>query len=233
MTKATRAVRARLVRWSECHALAMAAGTALVIAGATLWIVMVLAAISFALLVWSCRTAWTGPGRFGAANVLTASRLVGIAALPWAAAWNSLGVAALALLLVALDGVDGWLARRLGLESEFGEYFDKEADAFLTLVLCLLLYAEGRLGAWIVVPGLLRYGFVLFLMLARPPAAKERRTASARWIYAGMMVALITSFTPFPLVYRPLAALMTILLLYSFAAALLDVYRARAAGGEA
>jgi hypothetical protein len=93
------------------------------------------------------------------------------------------------------------------------------------LVLCLLLYTGGHLGAWIIAPGLLRYGFVVFLMLAKPPAFKERRSARGRWIYVGMISALIAAFTPFPSLYQPYAVLMTLVLFYSFADALFDLYR--------
>jgi phosphatidylglycerophosphate synthase len=214
-----------LVRWSEYHAIAMLAGTIAVLAGLPFWPLMLLATLSFASLVWRCREVWRLHGTFGAANALTSARLLGTAALPAAAALHPLAVAALALILFALDGIDGWLARKLALASEFGEYLDKETDAFLMLVLCLLLYTTGRLGAWIVLPGVLRYGFVLFVAFARPPAQKERRTASGRWIYVGMTSALIAAFTPFPSLYRPFAALMTLVLLYSFASAAREVYR--------
>jgi phosphatidylglycerophosphate synthase len=153
------------------------------------------------------------------------ARLLGTAALPWTVAAGPLATAAFALTLFALDGVDGWLARKLGLASEFGEYLDKETDAFLMLMLCLLLYTGGRLAAWILAAGLLRYAFVLFIALARPPAQKERRTASGRWIYVAMTSALIAAFTPLPFVYQPLAALMTLALLYSFGSAVRDMYR--------
>ena len=169
MTKASTDIQVRLVRWSERHAIVMLAGTALILTGASLWALMLLAAASFAALVWRCRTHWTLAGRFGAANAVTSLRLLGVLALPAFAAMNPLAVAGFAVTVFALDGVDGWLARRLGLASEFGEYLDKETDAFFMLVLCVLVYAGGRFGAWILVPGLLRYGFVVFLMLAKPP----------------------------------------------------------------
>jgi phosphatidylglycerophosphate synthase len=121
--------------------------------------------------------------------------------------------------------VDGWLARRLGLASDFGEYLDKEADAFFMLVMCLLLHGSARLGIWIVVPGLLRYAFVIFLMLAKPPALKERRTARGRWIYFGMISALIAAFTPFPVLYEPVVVVMSLVLVCSFADGLLGLYR--------
>jgi phosphatidylglycerophosphate synthase len=214
-----------LVRWSEYHAIAMLAGTAAFLIGWPFWLLMLLATISFASFVWSCREAWRVHGTLGAANTLTLGRLLGTAALPWTMAIPPLAIGVLALMLFALDGVDGWLARKLGLASEFGEYLDKEADAFLMLVLCLLLYTTGRLGPWIILPGVLRYFFVLFIAVAKPPAQKERRSASGRWIYVGMTSALIAAFTPFPALYRPFAALMTLVLLYSFASAARDVYR--------
>jgi 2-polyprenyl-6-hydroxyphenyl methylase/3-demethylubiquinone-9 3-methyltransferase len=225
VTKAPTDIQVRLVRWSTLHAIVMFAATALILTGASLSALMLLAAISFATLVWTCRTHWTRSGRFGAANAVTALRLLGVLALPAVAAINPFAVVAFAVTLYALDGVDGWLARKLGLASEFGEYLDKETDAFFMLVLCVLVYAGGRFGAWILVPGLLRYGFVVFLMLAKPPAIKERRSARGAWMSFGMISALLVAFTPFPTFYRPYAMLMTLVLLYSFADSLLDLYR--------
>jgi phosphatidylserine synthase len=72
--------------------------------------------------------------RFGAANALTLARgaivvtLVGFLAGPidtrlsWVAAL-------LAFTAIALDGVDGWLARRFATVSSFGARFDMEVDA--------------------------------------------------------------------------------------------------------
>jgi phosphatidylglycerophosphate synthase len=219
-------VQRQLARWSEGHALAMLAATALVTTGLSLWALMAAALFSFAALVWFCRDAWRCAGRFGAANVLTSVRIAATAALPAIAAGTlPLMVGACAIAIFALDGVDGWLARRQGLASEFGEYLDKEADAFLLLVLCVLLLIEGRLGAWIIVPGLLRYAFVVFLLVASPPAVKERRSARGRWIYFGMIAAVVAAFTPFPAFYEPFAGLMAVVLTCSFADTLFEIYR--------
>jgi phosphatidylglycerophosphate synthase len=218
-------IQRRLARWSEAHALAMLATTVLVWSGASLWLLMAVALLSFVALVWSCRAGWQHRGRFGAANVLTSARIGATLALPAVAAASApLAVAAWALTLFALDGVDGWLARRQGLASDFGEYLDKEADAFLLLALCMLLYIDGRLGAWIIAPGLLRYAFVVLLLIARPSALKERRSTLGRWIYFGMIAALLAAFTPFPAFYEPFAGIMSIVLMYSFAATLFDLY---------
>jgi phosphatidylglycerophosphate synthase len=219
-------IQLRLARWSEAHALVVLTGAALVLGGASLWILMAVVSISFATLVLRCRADWPRPGRFDAANALTSARIIGAVALPSLAAHVApLAVAACALALFALDGVDGWIARRQALASEFGEYLDKEADAFLLLVLCMLLYSGGRLGGWIMVPGLLRYAFVVFLLVARPPVLKERRSTRGRWIYFGTISALVAAFTPFPAFYKPFAGLMTFVLICSFADTLFEIYR--------
>ena len=63
------------------------------------------------------------------------------------------------------------------------------------------------------------------LMLARPPEPKERRSGLGRWIFFGTASALIASFTPFPAIYEPFMAAMTVLLAVSFVVAVVDLYR--------
>ena len=46
--------------------------------------------------------------------------------------------------MTALDGVDGWLARRSGIASAFGARFDMEIDALLILVLAVLAWRSAR-----------------------------------------------------------------------------------------
>jgi phosphatidylglycerophosphate synthase len=65
------------------------------------------------------------------------------------------GLAAVAL---ALDAVDGKVARRTGTMSALGARFDMEVDAFLILVLSI--YAVRPVGAWVLAIGLMRYGYV-------------------------------------------------------------------------
>lgn len=64
----------------------------------------------------------------------------------------------LASLALALDAVDGYVARRSRTASAVGARFDMEVDAFLLLVLSL--HVAGSLGAWTATIGLLRYVFV-------------------------------------------------------------------------
>jgi phosphatidylglycerophosphate synthase len=68
------------------------------------------------------------------------------------------GVVPLAAVALSLDAVDGWVARRTGTSSALGARFDMEVDAFLILVLSVLVARP--VGAWVVVIGLMRYVFV-------------------------------------------------------------------------
>jgi hypothetical protein len=65
---------------------------------------------------------------------------------------------ALAVPALALDFVDGWVARRTGTSSDVGARFDMEVDAFLVLVLSL--HVAALVGPWAAVIGLMRYAFV-------------------------------------------------------------------------
>lgn len=158
----------------------------------------------------------TAPGhhpfvRFGWANHATLARaaltallaaLVGEGAGPQLAAY----AAAIGGVAVALDFVDGRLARATGMASAFGARFDLETDAALVLVLAILAWQFGRVGPWVLASGLLRYGFVgagwLWPWLRRPlsPSARRRTTAAVQ------MVALVVVLVP--AVPRPAAALV-------------------------
>ena len=102
---------------------------------------------------------------FGPANTTTTLRaalvalvasLVGEPGIPIVAA----SAAALGLLATALDGVDGWLARRTRMTSAFGARFDMETDVLLVLALSVLAWQYGKAGAWVLLCGLMRYVFV-------------------------------------------------------------------------
>jgi phosphatidylglycerophosphate synthase len=89
------------------------------------------------------------------------------------------GIAAVAL---ALDGVDGQVARRTGTASPLGARFDMEVDAFLILVLSI--FAAGSAGLWVTAIGAARYAFVaasvpLPWLTAPLPPSLARKTVAA------------------------------------------------------
>ncbi|MFL6052204.1 MAG: CDP-alcohol phosphatidyltransferase family protein [Actinoallomurus sp.] len=64
----------------------------------------------------------------------------------------------LSAVALALDVVDGRVARRTGTASPLGARFDMEVDAFLLLVLSV--FVATSLGAWVLAIGGMRYAFV-------------------------------------------------------------------------
>jgi phosphatidylglycerophosphate synthase len=162
--------------------------------------------------------------RFGAANVVTLARGL-VAALLGAlvVAPTGNGVAAFATtagtLAAVLDGVDGRLARGKGIASEFGARFDMETDALLVLVLAVLAWRWDRAGAWVLLSGLLRYGFVavgvLVPWMRRPlPASRLRKTICVVQIV--VLLAVIAPLLP-PGASSPLALAGLLVLASSFA----------------
>ncbi len=160
-------------------------------------------------------------GRFGWANRVTLLRaLLGAVLLGCLLAPDRREViAGLAIVAVLSDAVDGWLARRLGLASEFGARFDMETDAALTLVLSVMLLVLGIAGPWVLVVGTARYGFVAAgrvvpaLRRELPPRA-QRRIAAAL-----VMLCLAAATLPVlaPMLATALAVAATLITIVSFA----------------
>ena len=115
----------------------------------------------------------------GPANLVTSLRAVlscGVAALVALslrrARSPSAALVVLSTVALALDWVDGQVARRTHTESAFGARFDMEVDAFLILVLSV--YVASSIGVWVLAIGLARY-----LLLARRAGAALAAPADA------------------------------------------------------
>ena len=215
----------KLVNWSNGNGIAVLLLSAAMLFGLPLQALALVSGTSFALLIFLLSPHWTPDRQFGVANSITLLRLLLILGLLVYPSLRPIHIIILALLVFTLDGLDGWAARKLRQCSEFGEYFDKETDALFILVLCWLLYLNQRLAWWILFPGLLRYLFVVFLLVARPPCYKEPQTRLGKTIFAFTVITLIFCFSEYRFVYQPLAAGMSILLGCSFAATVLRIYR--------
>lgn len=147
---------------------------------------LIASVISFFVLATLVNYLWIAKreaSRFGEANQATLLRsglvcLIGSALLASGQTpeigWHMAGLIALAL---ALDGVDGYLARRLNLASDFGARFDMEIDALLLMILSALVWQTGQAGVWVLLIGLMRYLFV-----------------AASWVFPRLGAPLQTSF---------------------------------------
>jgi len=158
--------------------------------------------------------------RFGPANVVTTIRamlvalvavLIGRPATP-EMLWLVIGLTA---VMGALDGLDGWLARRTRMASEFGARFDMETDAALILVLSILVWQHEKAGAWVLLCGLMRYGFVAAGWLLPWLAQPLQSTLRGKTVAVGQLVGLSVALAP--IVAVPLSAVAAALTLTALA----------------
>ncbi len=122
------------------------------------------------------------PGeRLGPASWVTLARatlVVGVVALVVDSFAHDTPVAllvTLASVALALDLVDGWVARRTGTASALGARFDGEVDALL--ILALSVYVAPDHGAWVLAIGAARYVFLAgewLLPWMRAPLPRRR-----------------------------------------------------------
>ena len=138
---------------------------------------------ALARALWRDPSARLGPA--GRVTLVRATLAVGVAALTAASFERNVAVATLVTLAsvaLALDFVDGWVARRTATESAFGARLDGEVDAFLILVLSVEVAPS--VGPWVLAIGLARYGFLaagwrLHWMRAPLPRRDWRKTVAA------------------------------------------------------
>jgi phosphatidylglycerophosphate synthase len=172
--------------------------------------------------------------RFGPGNQITMVRAVLVALIAGAigeerAPMLAAAAAGASGVATALDGIDGWLARRTHTASAFGARFDMETDALLILVLSILAWQFDKAGVWVITSGLLRYVFVAagarWAWLARPLPPSRRRQAICVVQIVGLTAAVS------PVVAAPaasaLAAVALAALAFSFLVDTMWLWRSR------
>lgn len=152
-------------------------------------------------------------------NLLSLSRLAALPVFLWSlSAPGHMGLA-LALLVYAVvsDLADGYLARRLGAQSEWGRILDPLADKITAAAALLFCYFERGLPAWILI--LVVGRDLAILVLAPRWIARHGRIPESLWwgrlaalSVAGLALAYLFELFALQL---PLLAACTILLLIS------------------
>ncbi len=219
-----------LERWSRGHALAILPAACVALSLGHAGPVVFAGAISFAVLLMSARGGFTPSGGFGTANLVTSLRLGLVLALGLgASAVPGPLLGAVVLAIFALDGVDGWLARRRGTASEFGAHFDMEVDALMVLMVELALWERG-FPVWVLSTGVLRYLYVLALALLPAPGGPLPRSRFGRYAFAALAVGLVVALALPRTPARAALVIGTFLVSASFARALHWSYRSAHAG---
>jgi phosphatidylglycerophosphate synthase len=165
----------------------LAALAATVGLGAASWVVGIACAVAVTAAL-ARGLARSGAERVGAATWVTLARAtlaVGVAALVADSFAEPAPVAllvALTAVALALDAVDGQVARRTDTTSALGARLDGEVDAFLIAVLSV--YVAAAIGVWVLAIGAARYvfgaaGWLLPWLRAPLPARTWRRVVAA------------------------------------------------------
>jgi phosphatidylglycerophosphate synthase len=202
----------RTLRSGASGDLAGGGGLALAAVGGTWWLLglpasyvalglAIYAALAVAL-VYTLPAGAASPG-LGPANRVTLGRAalaVPVLALSvWPGplgtrgAWLVIGVSTAVLLL---DGLDGHVARRTSSASTFGARFDMELDALLLMALSLLAWRSGKVGAWVLLIGLMRYAFVAASWRWRPLAAELPSSPRRKVVCVVQGVVLLVALGP-------------------------------------
>jgi phosphatidylglycerophosphate synthase len=137
-----------------------------------------------------------GMTRLGWANSVTFGRAIltgGVTAMVLTPDSPVVLLVTVAAVALAMDGVDGQVARRTGTTTSLGARFDMEIDAFL--ILMLSVYAGAEYGWWAVAIGAFRYVFVAaswampWLNAPLPPKFGRKVVAAQQ----GVMLAVVAS----------------------------------------
>lgn len=133
----------------------------------------------------------SGERALGVANAVTLARTTlvgGVAALVPSSFGQVSAVSAivtLAAIALALDAVDGWIARRTNTITPVGARFDGEVDALLILVLSV--FVARSIGPWVLAIGLMRYVFLVagllpWMRVTLPPRYWRKVVAATQGI---------------------------------------------------
>lgn len=129
------------------------------------------------------------PLGFGYPNLITTLRLTGLLILAFGFnALSDLTCFVAFNLVILMDGLDGFLARKLNQCSKQGERFDAEADAQLVCLLSWIHFSNGTIDWWILIPGTMRYVYQIFFFWIPPgtrfPSKKIRATVAVIFFFS-------------------------------------------------
>lgn len=129
----------------------------------------------------------------GMPNVVTLFRLMLLFTAPFIMN-DRFNIAVLGTAFVMLDGLDGFLARRLDQITHFGGMLDMEADAFFCLMFSLLIGLEHPEMRWVLVAGGMRYFYKIITTVWDRKVFAEEKQKYARFFAGCYFVSLVLFF---------------------------------------
>ncbi len=116
-------------------------------------------------------------------NLITLARILLVPVVVWAIASGQMRLAFLLFLAAAIsDAVDGFLAKRFGMQTELGAYLDPAADKVMIVSIYATLGVSGVIPLWIVIlvvsRDLLIVGAIILSWLVGNPVAIKPHVVS-------------------------------------------------------
>jgi cardiolipin synthase len=147
-----------------------------------------------------CRVCGGRGGGLSIPNLITLGRILLVPVVVYAIASSDLEFAFILFAVAAVsDAVDGFLAKRFGMQTELGAYLDPLADKVLIVSIYLTLGITGIIPRWIVILVVSRdimiVGAVLLSWLIDKPMRVKplmvsKLNTAAQIIYAGLVLGL-------------------------------------------
>lgn len=104
---------------------------------------------------------------------------------------NPFIISLLLFCTLLMDGLDGWVARKLREESIFGAYFDMELDSLTLLLLSLLIIKQSPYQIYLFLIGAARPIMVIVKSIYWSHVNSERRSETGRIIFVQTFLVLL------------------------------------------
>lgn len=217
--------RAQIEKWNSGHAIVMIVASASALFLVNLKCLILVAFFSFAFFIFQNRTTLQSLKPFGGyAGWISTFRLILLGILFMFEFKYSLFVSGLTIV-VCLDVIDGWIARKYEQSSLFGQYYDMEIDAFYVLLMCIWFYLFGGIDLWILVPGMLRYFYKLGIDILPKSNFKEEKKSYASTIAGIFFICLLVSLVLENPFREIVLAIGSLLIVFSFSMSAIEYIR--------
>lgn len=209
----------KINNWVFFHSLAMLFAALLVIIFRIPLFIPVIALASFTLLLYihSSFLATFSPWG-GVANLITLFRFLMVLALPVLdVIFGNMPVLVAGIVIVALDGVDGFAARKTNTVTKFGSHLDMETDALYIFTLTFMHWLNDITGFWLVLAGIIKYLYILIINLGGLVKYNNARTRIGPAIAVLMFIAVLFPLFTSAELYKPVLYIAYVLVMLSFA----------------
>lgn len=207
-----------LNQWNIIHSIAILMALIVFHLTGWYWPVLIVAFLSV-ILLWT--TQWYTISNIkpagGYANMLTLLRYILLLLIvAFSGIWPLWSLGLLFSIPVLLDGLDGYLARKLNHATKFGALFDLETDSLFMTLTGMILYERHNVGAWLLPAAYMRYFYVLIIAVLQLNRIQEKRTRFGPFIAFIMFVSLILEFLFQSAATRTILFAASCLIVFSF-----------------